>query len=136
MFAGVGFGAPFAAMFHLVTHASFKALLFLTAGVVIHALHGREKLADMGGLRKDLPGAYAAFLVGSLALIGVPLFSGAFSKDAILEAAQAHDFLPPLSGSRAVRRRLPDRHVHRPAVLRGVSRPAQVPGRASPAAWQ
>ena len=59
MFAGVGFGAPFAAMFHLVTHASFKALLFLTAGVVIHALHGREKLADMGGLRKELPGAYA-----------------------------------------------------------------------------
>jgi NADH-quinone oxidoreductase subunit L len=83
-------------MFHLTTHASFKAMLFLTAGVVIHALHGREKLADMGGLRKDLPGAYAAFLVGSLALIGVPLFSGAFSKDLILEAAQGHDPLPPL----------------------------------------
>jgi len=96
MFAGVGFGAPFAAMFHLVTHASFKALLFLTAGVVIHALHGREKLSDMGGLRKDLPGAYAAFLVGSLALIGLPLFSGSFSKDAILEAAQVHDVLFPL----------------------------------------
>jgi NADH-quinone oxidoreductase subunit L len=96
MFAGIGFGAPFAAMFHLVTHASFKALLFLTAGVVIHALHGREKLSDMGGLRKELPGAYVAFLIGSLALIGVPLFSGSFSKDAILEAAQAHDFLPPL----------------------------------------
>jgi NADH-quinone oxidoreductase subunit L len=95
MFSALGFGAPFAAMFHLVTHASFKALLFLTAGVVIHALHGREKLADMGGLRKELPGAYAAFLVGSLSLIGVPLFAGAFSKDAILEAAQNHDFLPP-----------------------------------------
>ena len=50
----------------------------------------------MGGLRKELPGAYVAFLIGSLALIGVPLFSGSFSKDAILEAAQAHDFLPPL----------------------------------------
>jgi NADH-quinone oxidoreductase subunit L len=96
MFAGVGFGAPFAAMFHLVTHASFKALLFLTAGVVIHALHGREKLSDMGGLRKELPGAYAAFLIGSLALIGVPLFSGSFSKDAILEAAQDYTFFPPL----------------------------------------
>jgi NADH:ubiquinone oxidoreductase subunit 5 (subunit L)/multisubunit Na+/H+ antiporter MnhA subunit len=96
MFAAVGFGAPFAAMFHLTTHASFKAMLFLTAGVVIHALHGREKLADMGGLRKELPGAYAAFLVGSLALIGVPFFSGAFSKDLILEAAQGHDPLPPL----------------------------------------
>ncbi|MFN8632811.1 MAG: NADH-quinone oxidoreductase subunit L [Chloroflexota bacterium] len=96
MFAGIGLGSPFAAMFHLVTHASFKALLFLTSGVVIHALHGREKLADMGGLRKELPGAYLAFLVGSLALIGVPLFSGAFSKDAILDAAQGHDFLPPI----------------------------------------
>jgi len=96
MFAAVGFGAPFAAMFHLVTHASFKAMLFLTAGVVIHALHGREKLSDMGGLRKDLPGAYAAFMIGSLALIGIPMFSGAFSKDLILEAAQGHDPLPPL----------------------------------------
>jgi NADH-quinone oxidoreductase subunit L len=96
MFAGIGFGAPFAAMFHLVTHASFKALLFLTAGVVIHALHGREKLSDMGGLRKELPGAYAAFLIGSLALIGLPLTSGSFSKDLILEAAQGHDFMPPL----------------------------------------
>src|SRR5262249_11654803 len=96
MFAGIGFGSPFAAMFHLVTHASFKALLFLTSGVVIHALGGREKLADMGGLRKDLPGAYVAFLVGSLALIGVPLFSGSFSKDMILEAAEKGDFLPPV----------------------------------------
>lgn len=96
MFASIGFGAPFAAMFHLVTHASFKALLFLTAGVVIHSLGGREKLADMGGLRKDLPGAYAAFLVGSLALIGLPLFSGSFSKDMILEVAEHHDFMPPI----------------------------------------
>ncbi|MCC7370155.1 MAG: NADH-quinone oxidoreductase subunit L [Chloroflexi bacterium] len=96
MFAAVGFGVPFAAMFHLVTHASFKALLFLTAGVVIHALHGREKLADMGGLRKDLPGAYAAFLVGSLALIGLPFFSGGFSKDLIIDVAQSHDRLYPL----------------------------------------
>jgi NADH-quinone oxidoreductase subunit L len=96
MFAGIGLGAPFAAMFHLVTHASFKALLFLTAGVVIHSLGGREKLADMGGLRKDLPGAYAAFLIGSLALIGVPLFSGSFSKDMILEAAEKGDFMYPV----------------------------------------
>jgi NADH-quinone oxidoreductase subunit L len=93
MFAGIGFGAPFAAMFHLVTHASFKALLFLTAGVVIHSLGGREKLSEMGGLRKDLPGAYAAFLVGSLALIGVPLFSGSFSKDMILEAGEQVNFM-------------------------------------------
>ena len=96
MFAAIGFGAPFAAMFHLVTHAAFKALLFLTSGVVIHAVHGHEDLAHMGGLRKALPGAYWAFLIGSLALIGVPGFSGAFSKDAILEAAQGHDPFPPL----------------------------------------
>src|SRR4029079_971284 len=92
----VGFGAPFAAMFHLVTHASFKALLFLTAGVVIHSLGGREKLSEMGGLRKDLPGACAAFLIGSLALIGVPLFSGSFSKDMILEAGEKFPVMYPL----------------------------------------
>jgi len=96
MFAAVGLGSPFAAMFHLVTHASFKALLFLTSGVVIHTLHGHEELAVMGGLRKYLPGAYIAFLIGSLALIGVPMTSGAFSKDAILDAAQANDFIPPI----------------------------------------
>jgi NADH:ubiquinone oxidoreductase subunit 5 (subunit L)/multisubunit Na+/H+ antiporter MnhA subunit len=64
--------------------------------VVIHAGHGHEDLAHMGGLRRALPAAHWAFLVGSLALIGVPGFSGAFSKDAILEAAQAHDPFPPL----------------------------------------
>jgi NADH-quinone oxidoreductase subunit L len=96
MFAGIGFGVPFAAIFHLITHASFKALLFLSAGVVIHARDGEENLARLGGLRRALPGAYAAFLVGSLALIGIPGFSGAFSKDAILEAAQIHDLIPPV----------------------------------------
>jgi NADH-quinone oxidoreductase subunit L len=96
MFAAVGVGSPFAAMFHLVTHASFKALLFLTSGVVIHALHGHEELAVMGGLRKALPGAYFAFLIGSLSLIGVPLFAGSFSKDTILDAAQHGD---PLGGA-------------------------------------
>jgi len=96
MFAAIGLGAPFAAMFHLITHAAFKALLFLTSGVVIHAVHGREDLASMGGLRKVLPGAHWAFLVGSLALIGVPGFSGAFSKDMILEAAEARGPFAPL----------------------------------------
>jgi NADH-quinone oxidoreductase subunit L len=86
MFAAVGLGAPFAAFFHLVTHASFKALLFLTAGVVIHYRDGEEQLARLGGLRRTLPWAYAGFLVGSLALIGVPFTAGAFSKDAILDA--------------------------------------------------
>jgi NADH-quinone oxidoreductase subunit L len=86
MFAAIGLGAPFAAFFHLVTHASFKALLFLAAGVVIHYRDGEEQLARLGGLRRELPWAYGAFLLGSLALIGVPLTAGAFSKDAILDA--------------------------------------------------
>jgi len=87
MFAAVGVGASFAAFFHLFTHAFFKALLFLCAGAVIHALEGEEEMSAMGGLRKYLPGVHWLFLVGSLALIGVPAFSGAFSKDAIIEAA-------------------------------------------------
>jgi NADH-quinone oxidoreductase subunit L len=86
MFAAIGLGAPFAAFFHLVTHASFKALLFLAAGVVIHYCNGEEQLARLGGLRRKLPWAYAGFLIGSLALIGVPFTAGAFSKDAILDA--------------------------------------------------
>lgn len=97
MFAAVGFGAPFAAMFHLITHAAFKALLFLSAGVVIHARHGREDLASLGGLRRVLPGAYAAFLIGALALIGVPGLSGGFSKDLILEAAEDRGVFGPLA---------------------------------------
>ncbi|MFN8523389.1 MAG: proton-conducting transporter membrane subunit [Chloroflexota bacterium] len=91
MFAAAGLLAPFAAIFHLLTHASYKALLFLTAGMVIHAKHGHEELADLRGLRKVLPGAHLAFLVGSLALVGVPGSAGALSKDAILDAAQEHN---------------------------------------------
>jgi NADH-quinone oxidoreductase subunit L len=87
MFAAIGFSAPFAALFHLVTHASFKALLFLTAGVVIHAADGEEQLARLGGLRRALPHAALAFLLGTLALLGLPVVTaGAYSKDAILEA--------------------------------------------------
>ena len=91
MFAAVGFGAPFAAFFHLVTHASFKALLFLCAGAVIHAAHGEEELAKLSGLRQKLPQIMLLSLIGSLALCGVPvLTSGAFSKDLILEAGREH----------------------------------------------
>jgi NADH:ubiquinone oxidoreductase subunit 5 (subunit L)/multisubunit Na+/H+ antiporter MnhA subunit len=97
MFAAVGFAAPFAAYFHLVTHAFFKALLFLSAGVAIHAAHGEERLAELGGLRKAVPGAAVGFLLGSLALVGVPVVTaGAFSKDLILEAGLARE---PLLGS-------------------------------------
>jgi len=96
MFAAIGCAAPFAAYFHLVTHAFFKALLFLSAGVAIHAVHGEERLEHLGGLRRELPGAALGFLVGSLALVGVPVItSGAFSKDLILEAALARS---PLLG--------------------------------------
>ena len=86
MFMAAGVGAYAAALFHLVTHAFFKALLFLTAGVVIHALHGQQDMRRMGGLRSSLPLAWGAFLVGTLALTGTPLFSGFFSKEEILLA--------------------------------------------------
>jgi NADH-quinone oxidoreductase subunit L len=90
MFAGVGVGAPFAGLFHLFTHASFKALLFLAAGVVIHGAGGREALVDLRGLGRFFPFSRWGFLIGSLALIGTPLITaGAFSKDAIIDAAIA-----------------------------------------------
>jgi NADH-quinone oxidoreductase subunit L len=88
MFAGVGVGAPFAGLFHLFTHASFKALLFLAAGVVIHGASGRESLAGLRGLGRFFLFSRWGFLIGSLALIGTPLVTaGSFSKDAIIDSA-------------------------------------------------
>src|SRR3954469_7692110 len=84
MFLAMGVGAFAAGIFHLYTHAFFKALLFLGSGAVIHALAGEQDLRNMGGLKKDLPITYWTFLVGALAIAGVPLFSGFFSKDEIL----------------------------------------------------
>ncbi len=84
MFVALGVGAYSAAMFHVTTHAFFKALLFLGAGSVIHALGGEQDIRHMGGLRRALPTTYWTFLVGSLAISGVPLLSGFFSKDEIL----------------------------------------------------
>jgi len=90
MFAGVGVGAPFAGLFHLFTHASFKALLFLAAGIVIHGAGGRESLSALRGLGRFFPVSRVGFLIGSLALIGTPLITaGSFSKDAIIDAAIA-----------------------------------------------
>ena len=86
MFAGISAGHYSAGMFHVVTHAFFKALLFLGAGAVIHALHGEQDIRKMGGLGKKLPPLAYCFLAGSLALAGAPLTSGFFSKDAILAA--------------------------------------------------
>jgi NADH-quinone oxidoreductase subunit L len=87
MFLGAGLGAYGNAMFHLMTHAFFKALLFLAAGIVIHALAGEQDIRKMGGLRRLMPNTWWAMLIGGLALTGVPPLSGFFSKDAILASA-------------------------------------------------
>jgi NADH-quinone oxidoreductase subunit L len=84
MFLAMGVGAFAGGIFHLYTHAFFKALMFLGSGAVIHALHGEQDIRRMGGLRKELPITYWTFLVGGLAIAGVPLLSGFFSKDEIL----------------------------------------------------
>jgi NADH-quinone oxidoreductase subunit L len=84
MFLAMGVGAFGAGIFHLYTHAFFKALLFLGSGAVIHALHGEQDIRRMGGLKRALPITYWTFLIGSLAIAGVPLLSGFFSKDEIL----------------------------------------------------
>ncbi len=90
MVMAVGVHAPASGMFHLVTHAFFKALLFLGAGSVIHALHHEQDIWRMGGLRRKMPVTFWTFLVGTVALAGVWPFSGFFSKDSILAAAQHH----------------------------------------------
>ncbi len=89
MFLAAGIGAYANSMFHLMTHAFFKALLFMAAGIVIHALANEQDMRKMGGLRQLMPRTYLAFLAGSLALAGIPPFAGFFSKDSILAAALA-----------------------------------------------
>lgn len=84
MFLGVGVGAFGAAMFHLMTHAFFKALMFLGSGSVIHAMHEEQDIQKMGGLRKYMPITHITFIMGWLAILGIPGFSGFFSKDEIL----------------------------------------------------
>ena len=84
MFLAMGVGAFAGGIFHLYTHAFFKALLFLGSGAVIHALAGEQDLRNMGGLKNELPVTYRTFLIGTLAIAGVPLLSGFFSKDEIL----------------------------------------------------
>ena len=89
MFFALGVSAYGAAMFHLMTHAFFKALLFLGAGSVIHAMSNEQDMRKMGGIWKKIPFTYAMMWIGSLALAGVPFLSGYFSKDMVLEAAWA-----------------------------------------------
>jgi NADH-quinone oxidoreductase subunit L len=94
MFLAAGVSAYGAAIFHLVTHAFFKALLFLGAGSVILALHHEQDILRMGGLRRLMPWTHATFLIGVLAIAGVPLLSGFFSKDEILLAASQAGAVP------------------------------------------
>jgi len=89
MFFAAGVGAYGAAMFHLFTHAFFKALLFLCSGSVIHAMSDEQDMRKMGGIYKLIPWTYALMWIGSLALAGIPIFAGYYSKDAILESAFA-----------------------------------------------
>jgi NADH-quinone oxidoreductase subunit L len=87
MFLGLGVGAYTGAVFHVMTHAFFKALLFLGAGSVIHAMHHEQDIRKMGGLKKYMPVTHITFLLACLAISGIPPFSGFFSKDEILNAA-------------------------------------------------
>ena len=87
MFLALGLGAYSSAVFHLTTHAFFKALLFLGAGSIIHAMGGEQDIRKMGGLRKKMPVTYFTFLAATLAISGIPPFSGFFSKDLILSKA-------------------------------------------------
>ena len=95
MFLGVGVGAFMPALFHLMTHAFFKALMFLGSGSVIHAMNGEQDIRKMGGLRKLMPITHITFLMGWLAIIGIPPLSGFFSKDEILWSS----FASPLGNS-------------------------------------
>lgn len=90
MFMALGLGSFSGAMFHLTTHAFFKALLFLAAGSVIHALSNEQDIRKMGGLRKKIPFTFALFIIGTIAISGIPPFAGFFSKEVILTAAFEH----------------------------------------------
>src|SRR5215469_7354009 len=90
MMAGLGLGGVAVGMFHLITHAFFKALLFMGAGSVIHGCHDEQDIRSMGGLRKYMPVTFATYAIGMMALSGVPIFfSGFWSKDEILHAAHS-----------------------------------------------
>ena len=103
MFLAAGVGAFGVAVFHLYTHAFFKALLFLGSGSVIHAMSGEQDMRKMGGLRTKIPWTFWTFLVGTLAIAGIPLFAGFYSKDEILLAALG-PATPVLFGSPSSRR--------------------------------
>lgn len=101
MFMAVGFGAYEIAVFHVITHAFFKACLFLGSGSVIHAMGGEQDMRNMGGLKKFMPATYATFLLATIAISGFPPFSGFFSKDEILLTAFSHNPVLYVIGSLA-----------------------------------
>lgn len=90
MFVALGMGAYASAIFHVTTHAFFKALLFLAAGSVIHGMGGEQDIRNMGGLRKAMPVTFWVFLIGTFAIVGFPLMAGFFSKDEIFAFTYAH----------------------------------------------
>ncbi|MEI2694614.1 MAG: NADH-quinone oxidoreductase subunit L [Saprospiraceae bacterium] len=92
MAVALGMGAYITAVFHLMTHAFFKALLFLGAGSVIHGLHGEQDISKMGGLKSKMKWTYTVMLIGTLAIVGCPPFAGFFSKDEILAAVYSKNF--------------------------------------------
>ena len=126
MFMAAGIGAYGYAIFHLMTHAFFKALLFMSAGLVIHHLDGEQDIRKMGGLKSVLPRTHIAFLAGALSLAGIPIFAGFWSKDGIVAAAfatQRRAGRVPVR--RGARRRAPHRPLHVPALLHRVPRRAE-----------
>jgi NADH-quinone oxidoreductase subunit L len=96
MFLAMGVGAYTAGMFHLMTHAFFKALMFLGSGSVIHAMHHEQDMRNMGNLKSYMKVTWITFMIGTLAIAGIPPFSGFFSKDLILEKAFGHHGIGPL----------------------------------------
>jgi NADH-quinone oxidoreductase subunit L len=96
MFLAMGVGAYTAGMFHLMTHAFFKALMFLGSGSVIHAMHHEQDMRNMGNLKNYMKITWITFMIGTLAIAGIPPFSGFFSKDLILEKAFGHHGIGPL----------------------------------------
>ena len=126
MFLAVGSGAYVAAIFHMVTHAFFKALLFLGSGSVIHGMHDEQDMRRMGALRKLMPITAATFIVGWLAIAGVPPFAGFWSKDEILLFALRQE---PGAVRRRSRHRAAHRLLHDPPGGHGVLRRGALGGR-------
>ena len=133
MFVGAGLGAYSSGMFHLLTHAFFKALLFLAAGLAIHALAGEQDIRKLAGIGKLMPQTKWLFLAGSLALVGVPPFAGFFSKDSIIAAALDRGWYGDLIFAAGPDRRAAHRPLRLPPLLHRVHRRAdRVGARALP----